>query len=71
MPLERDEGEYAYLGQLILKGIMPFKIAYSLKFPGGFFMYAVVCLFSVSRFRCSPGSVIYQFSFCYSYFFIS
>ncbi|OPY62394.1 MAG: hypothetical protein A4E57_03995 [Syntrophorhabdaceae bacterium PtaU1.Bin034] len=41
-PLERDEGEYAYLGQLILHGIPPFDIAYNMKFPGTYFMYALI-----------------------------
>ena len=40
MPLERDEGEYAYMGQLILRGIPPYKIAYNMKFPGTYAMYA-------------------------------
>ena len=34
IPLERDEGEYAYAGQLILQGIPPYKLAYNMKFPG-------------------------------------
>jgi len=34
MPLERDEGEYAYAGQLILEGIPPYHLAYNMKFPG-------------------------------------
>ena len=34
LPLERDEGEYAYTGQLLLQGIPPYKLAYSMKFPG-------------------------------------
>ena len=33
-PLERDEGEYAYAGQLILQGIPPYELAYNMKFPG-------------------------------------
>ena len=41
-PLERDEGEYAYMGQLLLKGILPFKEAYNMKFPGTSMMYAVI-----------------------------
>jgi hypothetical protein len=41
-PLERDEGEYAYLGQLILQGVPPYKLAYNMKFPGVYFMYAVI-----------------------------
>ncbi|MGH7981220.1 MAG: ArnT family glycosyltransferase, partial [Limisphaerales bacterium] len=40
MPLERDEGEYAYAGQLILQGILPYKLAFNMKFPGVYFMYA-------------------------------
>ena len=27
VPLERDEGEYAYAGQLMLQGIPPYKLA--------------------------------------------
>src|SRR6266404_9937293 len=34
LPLERDEGEYAYTGHLLLHGIAPDKLAYSMKFPG-------------------------------------
>ena len=33
IPLERDEGEYAYAGQLLLQGIPPYKLAYNMKFP--------------------------------------
>lgn len=39
-PLERDEGENAYWGQLILQGIPPYKLAYNMKLPGTYFMYA-------------------------------
>jgi len=39
-PLERDEGEYAYFGQLILQGIPPYKLAFHMKFPGVYFIYA-------------------------------
>ena len=42
MPLERDEGEYAYAGQLILQGIPPYKYVYSMKLPGTFTAYAVI-----------------------------
>src|ERR1700678_1899658 len=34
MPLERDEGEYAYAGQLFLQGIPPYQLAWNMKFPG-------------------------------------
>jgi hypothetical protein len=41
VPLERDEGEFAYMGQLLLKGIAPFTHAYTLKLPGATVMYAL------------------------------
>src|ERR1043166_3122458 len=44
MPLERDEGEYAYAGQLLLQGIPPYKLAYNMKFPGIYGAYALVML---------------------------
>ena len=42
MPLERDEGEYAYSGQLLLDGIPPYKLAYNMKLPGIYAAYAVI-----------------------------
>src|SRR6478736_1988444 len=42
MPLERDEGEYAYAGQLILQGVPPYKEAYNMKLPGTYAAYAVI-----------------------------
>jgi len=45
MPLERDEGEYAYIGNLFLHGVTPFKDAYSMKLPGTSLMYAFFMLF--------------------------
>src|SRR5213595_1572186 len=42
IPLERDEGEYAYAGQLMLQGIPPYRLAYNMKFPGVYAAYAVV-----------------------------
>jgi 4-amino-4-deoxy-L-arabinose transferase-like glycosyltransferase len=41
MPLERDEGEYAYAGQLILQGVPPYELAYNMKLPGTYFAYAL------------------------------
>src|SRR2546428_13177142 len=41
IPLERDEGEYAYAGQLMLQGIPPYKLAYNMKFPGTYAAYAL------------------------------
>ena len=42
LPLERDEGEYAYSGQLMLQGVAPYKLAYNMKFPGTYAAYAVL-----------------------------
>lgn len=42
VPLERDEGEYAYMGQLILQGVPPYVEAYNMKFPGTYLMYALI-----------------------------
>lgn len=42
LPLERDEGEYAYAGQLILHGIPPYKLLYNMKWPGTYAAYAAI-----------------------------
>lgn len=41
VPLERDEGEYACAGQLILHGIPPYQVVYNMKFPGAYAVYAL------------------------------
>lgn len=41
-PLQRDEGEYAYAGQLMLDGVPPYKLAYNMKMPGIYAAYAAV-----------------------------
>jgi hypothetical protein len=42
MPLERDEGEFAYMGQLMLRGIPPYQLAYNMKLPGTYAAYAFI-----------------------------
>src|SRR4051794_34424138 len=42
MPLERDEGEYAFAGQLMLEGVAPYKEACNMKLPGTYAAYAVI-----------------------------
>ena len=42
VPLERDEGEYAYAGQLLLDGVPPYGAAYNMKFPGTYVAYAAI-----------------------------
>ena len=44
VPLERDEGEYAYLGQLLLQGQLPYQAAYTMKLPGTHACYALAML---------------------------
>jgi len=39
IPLERDEGEYAYAGQLILQGVVPFQ---EVRMPGVYGVYAFI-----------------------------
>jgi len=41
-PLDRDEGEYAYAGQLMLQGVPPYSLAYNMKMPGIYAAYAVI-----------------------------
>ena len=52
-PLERDEGEYAYAGQLIIQGIPPYKLAYNMKLPGIYLAYAAV----MSVFGQTPAGI--------------
>lgn len=42
IPLERDEGEYAYSGQLMLDGIPPYQLAWNMKLPGTYAAYALM-----------------------------
>jgi hypothetical protein len=42
IPLERDEGEFAYIGQLILQGMPPYVRAYTMKLPGTHVGYALI-----------------------------
>ncbi len=41
MPLERDEGEFAYGAQSMLRGVPPYREVYNKKFPGVSAAYAV------------------------------
>ena len=41
VPLERDEGEFAYQAWLMLEGEAPYRSAYAMKWPGIYVMYIV------------------------------
>jgi 4-amino-4-deoxy-L-arabinose transferase-like glycosyltransferase len=45
LPLERDEGEYAYAGQLIRDGQPPYGAIYNMKLPGVYLSYAAIMTF--------------------------
>src|SRR5580658_3272820 len=53
IPLERDEGDFAYMGQLLLQGIAPYKLAYSMKPPGIYAAYAL----SMALFGQTPQGI--------------
>ncbi|MBX9787344.1 MAG: glycosyltransferase family 39 protein [Pirellulales bacterium] len=42
VPLDRDEGEYAYIAQRMLRGVPPYESAYAMKLPGIYAVYAAV-----------------------------
>ena len=59
LPLERDEGEYAYAGQLLLQGVPPYQLAYNMKFPGVYFAYALLmALFGQSAAGIHIGIIV-------------
>jgi 4-amino-4-deoxy-L-arabinose transferase-like glycosyltransferase len=42
VPLERDEGEFALAGSLILDGSPPYERLYNMKWPGTYYSYALI-----------------------------
>ncbi len=52
-PFERDEGEYAYMGRVILDGGLPYRDANNMKLPGTYAMYALV----MALFGGSPTAI--------------
>lgn len=59
VPLERDEGEYAYIGQLLLQGMLPYQAAYTMKLPGTPVFYTLgMLLFGQSPLGVHAGLLI-------------
>jgi hypothetical protein len=59
MPLERDEGEFAYVGQLMLQRIPPYKIACNMKLPGTYAAYAaLMAVFGETAFAIRIGLML-------------
>ncbi|HEY5975459.1 MAG TPA: glycosyltransferase family 39 protein [Geobacteraceae bacterium] len=49
-PFERDEGWYAYIGQEILRGAIPYRDMIEMKPPGSFYLYALgISLFGATK----------------------
>ena len=42
LPLERDEGEYAYAGMQLKQGNAAYENVYNMKFPGAYLFYALI-----------------------------
>ena len=53
LPLERDEGDYAYGGQLLLQGLKPYSDFYTMRMPGIYGVYALAMLV----FGQTPGGI--------------
>ncbi len=61
VPFERDEGEYAYIAQQILKGVPPYVSAYSMKLPGIYVVYALIMtLFGQTHTAVHLGLLIFN-----------
>lgn len=61
VPLERDEGEYAYIAQQMLKGVPPYVSAYSMKLPGIYVVYALIMtLFGQTHTSIHLGLLIFN-----------
>ncbi len=71
-PLERDEGEYAYAGQLILQGIPPYSLALNMKLPGTYAMHALImALFGQSIVAIHIGLLLVNAASCILVFLIA
>ncbi|MDZ4860906.1 MAG: glycosyltransferase family 39 protein [Candidatus Hydrogenedentes bacterium] len=71
-PLERDEGEYAYAGQLMLQGVLPFVEMYNMKMPGIYAAYAVVlAVFGQSAVGVHLGLLLVNFASIVMLYFLA
>ena len=72
VPFERDEGEYAYTGQLILKGIPPYQSVYTQKLPGTHLAYALsMAVFGQSIAGARLGLVLATIATCVGVFLLA
>lgn len=72
IPFERDEGEYAYMGKLILDGHAPYTLAYNMKLPGTYYIYAIfMAIFGKSIVGVHLGLLFTTIGSMFLLFFIS
>ncbi len=72
VPLERDEGEYAYIGNLMLQGIAPYGLAANMKLPGTNAAYALLmAIFGRSIFGVHFGFLLVNLGAIALIFFIA
>ncbi len=71
MPLERDEGEYAYAGQLMLQGIPPYQLAYNMKLPGTYAAYALILTSAQTPARIHLGLLLVNAATTLCLFFLA
>jgi hypothetical protein len=70
-PLERDEGEYAYTGQLILQGYLPYAKVYNLKMPGIYGAYALImAIFGQTPTGIHLGLLLVNLATCICLFYL-
>jgi len=69
IPFERDEGTYAYFGQLVLDGKIPYVDFYEMKFPGIYYCYAgLIAIFGATLKGIHIGMLIVNLATVYFVF---
>ncbi|MFH1278027.1 MAG: glycosyltransferase family 39 protein [Candidatus Eisenbacteria bacterium] len=72
VPLERDEGEYAYAGRLILEGVPPYVGIYNMKLPGIYAAYAATLgLFGESARGIHTGLLVVNAATIFALYFLA
>lgn len=65
LPLERDEGVYAYIGQLILNGFPPYKYAFDMRLPGLYLAYVFILkVFGQTNIGIHAGLILVNAATC-------
>jgi hypothetical protein len=70
IPLERDEGEYAYIGKMMLDGTAPYVSAYNMKLPGTYFMYSIIMMVFGKSFMGIHYGLLIMNSFTMWFFYL-